>query len=422
MKYFVILAFLLFSSVTLKSQEFSYFLQSQKKKFHTPNFLNNSKGNVKLDSMVQFSKVETGYQPYSRVSFKYNDQGGLVEHVEARYISSQEVMETDNKKLYRYNDDSKLIAKIKYNWNSALEEWLKYDSTSFVYNEGVVSETYYLWSGNNQEYLPNMNSKYYLHTDSLYDSIITSYWINDEFAEYKKEIYGFQNDQYSELIIYTKEEGDWRYDDKTIYTWDGDKIVEKIEQDYNDNDSVFVDEIKYSYVWQPNGNLLEEVDYIWVSYSETWKEIYKLDAAYDNSVTNSDLVLPLAYFNDQDYDPSIYFAHKVDSLFNYQPVISEELEEVGVLNFYYSNNVGISEEVDKDFSVRVFPNPVDEILNIDFDGAGQIGILDISGRLIANKVFKGRSQINVSNLIAGIYFVKITANSGTESVLKFLKQ
>lgn len=72
---------------------------------------------------------------------------------------------------------------------------------------------------------------------------------------------------------------------------------------------------------------------------------------------------------------------------------------------------------------NLFPNPANSILNINCENAiDSANIIDINGRII--KVFtsfnKNNTELNISELNAGIYFIEIQTNEG-KSVKKFIK-
>jgi len=80
-------------------------------------------------------------------------------------------------------------------------------------------------------------------------------------------------------------------------------------------------------------------------------------------------------------------------------------------------------------AVEVFPNPANNILNVQFNNVKEsdanIIVTDVTGRTIiilgdvaANK---GNVAINISNLTAGIYFVRIETSSSVQ-VVKFIKE
>lgn len=73
-------------------------------------------------------------------------------------------------------------------------------------------------------------------------------------------------------------------------------------------------------------------------------------------------------------------------------------------------------------NIRIYPNPVTNILNISNPNNFEIknvSIIDINGRVVKNQ--SDFSQINVSDLIAGVYFVTIESTDG-KTTKKFIKQ
>jgi hypothetical protein len=73
----------------------------------------------------------------------------------------------------------------------------------------------------------------------------------------------------------------------------------------------------------------------------------------------------------------------------------------------------ISEE--KTF-VKVYPNPVQSILNIEFNKLSAlnktISIYDVNGKLLLTKSATGNTQIDVGKLTAGTYLIKINDANG----------
>lgn len=82
--------------------------------------------------------------------------------------------------------------------------------------------------------------------------------------------------------------------------------------------------------------------------------------------------------------------------------------------------VGINETEELIFGI--FPNPANEVLNIqgDFSGDAEVVIMDGAGRII-NSSNVSNNKVDVSNLMSGVYFVKVTAE-GKTSTKTFLKK
>ncbi|MBR0324108.1 MAG: T9SS type A sorting domain-containing protein [Bacteroidales bacterium] len=78
-----------------------------------------------------------------------------------------------------------------------------------------------------------------------------------------------------------------------------------------------------------------------------------------------------------------------------------------------SDDVNVNEI--EDTQCRVYPNPVDDMLYIDVDTEiEEVVVYDIYGRhqVTETASHQGNLAIDVSNLKAGIYFVKINTEEG----------
>ena len=107
-----------------------------------------------------------------------------------------------------------------------------------------------------------------------------------------------------------------------------------------------------------------------------------------------------SYFNEKGIE---YTTHFVDSPCDYIKVSTENPLFAGI---------------------NIFPNPANDILNIDFedDFNDSIDILDLSGKIIIsnNQRAKNTIQFDISSLAQGIYFVKLKTDKGGH-VSKFIK-
>ena len=75
--------------------------------------------------------------------------------------------------------------------------------------------------------------------------------------------------------------------------------------------------------------------------------------------------------------------------------------------------------------VKIYPNPFDDYITVAFDKSEQrtISIMDESGRVLNNyQVLESDNiQINLSDLIHGVYFMKITFENGTSEVKRIVR-
>jgi hypothetical protein len=76
-------------------------------------------------------------------------------------------------------------------------------------------------------------------------------------------------------------------------------------------------------------------------------------------------------------------------------------------NLTYTNTLSTENNIKKSFSL--YPNPAKDIVTIETNENSSISVFDLSGKKVFEKTnCSGFEQINISNLISGIYSVQIT--------------
>ena len=72
-------------------------------------------------------------------------------------------------------------------------------------------------------------------------------------------------------------------------------------------------------------------------------------------------------------------------------------------------------------SVNIYPNPVNSTLHVNAEGFKEAAIFTMTGqRVYHNNITDNNFQINVANLPAGVYFLRLTGNDIVTK--KFIKQ
>ncbi|MEM9885370.1 MAG: galactose oxidase-like domain-containing protein [Bacteroidota bacterium] len=81
-----------------------------------------------------------------------------------------------------------------------------------------------------------------------------------------------------------------------------------------------------------------------------------------------------------------------------------------------SANSGIEARTEATKTISIYPNPANDILSIKgVDEESLISVIDISGRVLIEAI--GQPQLDISELSAGIYFIKVN-----DAILKFVKE
>tara|TARA_B110000495_G_C22416215_1_gene264004 strand:+ start:61 stop:492 length:432 start_codon:yes stop_codon:yes gene_type:complete len=99
------------------------------------------------------------------------------------------------------------------------------------------------------------------------------------------------------------------------------------------------------------------------------------------------------------------------------------------ITHYFTVGYTLSEEeIESYTSVEIFPNPSDKIFNIEIEGFGKrvnIVVLDATGRQISNESLTSndylvKTQVDLSAMENGIYFVKIS-NGEKQEIKRLMK-
>ena len=100
--------------------------------------------------------------------------------------------------------------------------------------------------------------------------------------------------------------------------------------------------------------------------------------------------------------------------------------EKGEIEDYTVNIIGksLSNKIEETISVSVYPNPTRGLINIDLSNKGivtSVEVLNIHSQVVYSSI-EETSTIDISNQAKGIYFVKITLESGLNGVFKVVKK
>jgi uncharacterized repeat protein (TIGR03803 family) len=81
--------------------------------------------------------------------------------------------------------------------------------------------------------------------------------------------------------------------------------------------------------------------------------------------------------------------------------------------FKFAMPAGVGEFTDKNKQVLVYPNPTNQILNIESENQrAELKIIDMLGNEIKTEKFSDKTSVDVSDLKKGIYFVSVKTSSG----------
>lgn len=84
--------------------------------------------------------------------------------------------------------------------------------------------------------------------------------------------------------------------------------------------------------------------------------------------------------------------------------------------------LGTSETSDLKESIKIYPNPFNDVLNIsDVENVKSISVTDLAGRLVKT-IDKPGSALNLSDLKSGMYMITLYLKDGTQKTIKSIKK
>ena len=94
--------------------------------------------------------------------------------------------------------------------------------------------------------------------------------------------------------------------------------------------------------------------------------------------------------------------------------------EIDYVKAYTLQTEGVEDGVHP--TVGLYPNPAREQVSFNIENDAQVSIYDMTGRMVSTTdCMAGEAQINVSELVNGVYFVNFRFADGTKAVYKFVK-
>lgn len=205
----------------------------------------------------------------------------------------------------------------------------------------------------------------------------------------------------------------------------------------NDGSGRFAQIAGFSIVWDSNatsleydidGNVVTEGERIWSLVLDDNTEIVaegqivagapNVNLSVVNFTAGGGDQYPLG---DLDYTPLGVTYQR--ALYNYildelnGTIAAADYPEGGEGRITYKEPVGIADANNAETSVRVYPNPAKEVINVKVSSVENVNtnitITDLSGRMVSS--VQGQTgelqQINVSDLNAGVYFIQVEADS-----------
>lgn len=338
---------------------------------------------------------------------------------------------------------------IKLNFRNNDDNIREVDSMYIVFkdkNDIFENDTLYIGSyalvGNNNSNLfrENISFSYPINNEEFIDFEMNTKLITDTYDSTSNNII-IQNKKLSTTYSYddgTSENGYGLYGDGTLFSYVAQQYYTYKTDELSGIKAYFNKTFKfqqpyyfYTVVWDNNngkpGNIIYEQDGFEINhdnlnnfqYFEFNQTVTVSDTFYigwmktTSELMNIGLDLNFNGTNKKFYSiyNGVWDASTVNGTIMMQPVFGDI-------------NLAKVDDLNTDLSMRIYPNPAYDILNIQMQEKNSesenLFIFDISGRLILSKKFNNSTSININSLSQGFYILKI--NSGdktyTQKIIK----
>lgn len=348
--------------------------------------------------------------------------------------------QNSSKTEYSYDASGNVTEEIYLSWDSTSSQWIPLDKSSYTYNaDNKATVVLYEYLGSDSEqyrtnYTYDANGNLILILDQEWNG---SAWVND----YKFDL-TYTNNRLSGGASYTWSGTDWIVtgDDDSKFTinynangtissfnsdaWDGTNWVSSdntiFSYDANNNlilqdgqtwnGTAWISEYKSEYAYDTNGNLITEKE----SYLENGSFVmgYEQTATFNTAELISSYIHP---FKDKT---------GIDYLTEPNGIVNKILTKSGSSSDRTTYNYGESTASNKDFNslaFSVYPNPASSFVKVD-DSSFSLKSMEIYN-LIGQKLRSTtKNQMNIEDLVDGIYLLKIASESGKFGTKRIVKK
>jgi len=361
--------------------------------------LYDSQSNQLLTEYYGYDITYTNYISGSKNTYQYNEQFFLESITSEEMDINTQTLVNKRKIEYQRNENNNDTAVLIYNWVDNLWEVQRktiknYNGNQLVEEINFVpGDTSWVWTDK------------VLHTYDDVNGVDTATYYN-WYEEY--EFWYITNQHISKIISdetplfvilrdYDFVTETWSDTEKTTWAYDGDILVNRMEESWFDDEWKPIHEVNYYY------NSDEYIDSTISKYFNTFDTTYfSLENDYFN------------YNSDNTITSAVHFSKQLDN----------ELTKTYAIYFYNSPFVtpdAINEY--NSLTIIIYPNPAHDILSIKSDEKlKSYRIYNISGQLLISQTVNNTNEININinALQPGVYILKTGSNSSI-NINRFIK-
>jgi hypothetical protein len=346
--------------------------------------------------------------PDSHCVFSY--ENGIYTNLQQVYIDNQWI--NTIKILYQYDSQHNLTEELEQDWVSG--QWKNTGKYTYTYDAQNNITSYVQQLPESEEWNNLWQEIYIYDAQNKLIEIIAQYY--DDTEQWKDNgrivvTYDSQNNSTEMLYQYLRD-GEWMGNEKEILTYDAqNNVIEKLGQYLGDEGWSTGDRVIYTYDSR-NNRTSELWQYYWEEY-DLWGNWELSTYSYDennNAISGFHQLCPEDEWYDDDSYMFVYYNNMKSK------AITNDCNRF-TATYIKTNEVGIKENNLSNHSIKLYPNPVSNVLHIETnqpDVISEVKIYSVQGTLLMQT--KG-NNIDVALLPNGMYIVEVAG-----VFTKFVKQ
>ena len=324
------------------------------------------------------------------------------------YLNENDVYNLNQKTFFLYDEKGNNIQSQYEFWDSGSSSWnlsryiLTYDE-----NGNLLQDTLYSWDSETSSWTVSAVFLYSYNESGNLIELIGKSWdsgTNTWTNLYKNTDYSYDaDDKLLELITYSWDPqiNSWSLSGKTTYSYNtGGLLIEDLHQMWISGTSSWRNVSRYyNFSYNTEGLKTEKTRQTWNTETNVWENFLIRTYEYDLNNTTSQTSVKM-----WDSENSLWIDTYLD-------------------DFYVSEHLTISVSSIEKMVLSVYPNPVKDILYLNFStNIKQLNvfIISVSGKIIKS-FSSNENNFNIAELPPGIYFLKIHSSEGT-FIKKFVKK
>ena len=386
-----------------------------------------SKGQIsKPGNSEDYVWNDTDWDYITDTEYSYNAKGFPTEELSTDAFSGDSVSKT----TWTWDSHDNQTEFIDYYWNGT--EWEISWGSKHIYtydvNENITEEVYQYWSLDS--WVNSSKYTYEYDNNGFKISMISQDWENDEWV-YDRRYFDIVWHNWDQWQIQSWNcqiwEGVWIDIDRYNAIFTGDTYV-GIYEEYDNNTWVYSE--RETYTQTPTEQI-----YLWENYenkgwvnSSRYSQFYDDHGSYtgsrDEYWENEEWVIDWEYSYLFTYNANNDITEMVSMNWDWETQTLENSERHVYSNFqYFQSDV---KKINSLSDVMIFPNPVEDILNIDIQNENLtesvVQIMNITGQKVYEGILSGRhTTINLNSLSNGIYILRLQTKENKILNYKILK-